>query len=229
VVHEFLEGDGAGRGNICADTQFFNTPIQDSSRNKDAEKYKKDASLLEEALSTETDDFLISRYTFYAAQTNRDAGNPGKALDFYLKRAEMGFWDEERYMSYFGAGKLMEELKYPEESIINTFLKAQEVNPNRAEALHYLTKYCRTHDRNQLGYIMAKEGIQKTFNSDFLFTEMWVYDYGMQDEFSIVSYWAGHYREALESCQELLKNKLVPRRQIERIEKNLNFAKEKLP
>lgn len=229
VVHEYLEvPPQCSRGDVNHSTEFYNTPIQDSARNKDSEKYKKDAKLLENALNTPLSDFLRSRYTFYAAQSNRDAENPGRALDFYLKRAEMGFWDEERYLSYLNAGKLMEQLNYPEEYIINTFLKAQERNPNRAEALHYLVRYCRTHDRNQLAYMLGKEGLKKNFDKDFLFAETWIYEYGMEDEFSVASYWAKQYKESSESCLRLLKNKALPDYQLQRVQDNLKFALQKL-
>ena len=45
------------------------------------------------------DPFLISRYTFYLAQSYRDCGEKEKALANYMKRAELGFWNEEIYVS----------------------------------------------------------------------------------------------------------------------------------
>jgi glycosyltransferase involved in cell wall biosynthesis len=228
-VHEYVESPpGASYGEVSHETDFWNVPIQDSSRNKDPRKFQKDAKLLEEALATEEDKFLRARYTFYLANSYRDAENPHFALERYLERIEMGFWEEERYMSCFKAAQLKEQLNHSEDSIISTFLKAQEHNPNRAEALHGVVKYCRTHDRNHLAYILGKEGISKTFNGSFLFAEPWVYDYAMVDEFAIAAYWAGHYRESYDSCQELLKNPKFPKDQLPRLSKNIGFAKDKL-
>ena len=228
-VHEYLEAPpGSSSTEINHETEFWNTPIQDSSRNKDPRKFQKDAKLLEEALATEKDEFLRARYTFYLANSYRDAENPYFALERYLERAEMGFWDEERYMSYFKAGQLKEQLNHSEESIISTFLKAQECNPERAEGLYGAVKYCRTHDRNQLGYILGKEGIKKTFNDNFLFAELWIYNYAMMDEFAIAAYWAGHYRESYDICQKLVKNPKFPKDQLPRLHQNISFAKDKL-
>ena len=228
-VHEYLEAPPeASYTEVNSETEFWNTPIQDSSRNKDPQKFQKDAKLLEDALVTEQDAFLCSRYTFYLANSYRDAENPYFALDRYLERAEMGFWGEERYMSYFKAAQLKEQLGHSEDSIISTFLKAQEHNPDRAEALHGVVKYCRTHSRNHLAYVLGKEGISKTFNDNFLFAEMWVYDYAMVDEFAIAAYWAGHYRESYDSCQELLKNPKFPKEQLARLHQNISFAKDNL-
>lgn len=230
IIHEYLEPPpGSSHADISYETEFWNTPIQDSSRNNDPRKFHKDAQLLEEALATEKDDFLRSRYTFYLANSYRDAGIPHLALPRYLERAEMGFWEEERYLSCLEAARLKEQLNHSEDSIISTFLKSQEHSPNRAEALHGAVKYCRTHNRNQLAYMLGKEGINKTFNSSFLFSEMWIYDYGMVDEFSIAAYWAEHYQESYDACQELLQNVSVPSSYLPRIERNLKFAKDKLP
>lgn len=72
-VHEYLEApDGCSSQNINHETEFWNIPIQDSTRNKDLQKYQKDTKLLEDALATEEDKFLLSRYTFYLAQSYRD-------------------------------------------------------------------------------------------------------------------------------------------------------------
>ncbi|MBV8399509.1 MAG: hypothetical protein JOZ17_12325, partial [Acetobacteraceae bacterium] len=56
---------------------------------------------------TETDPFLVSRYTFYLAQSYRDCGEKEKALENYLKRADLGYWDQEIYISLLEAGNLM--------------------------------------------------------------------------------------------------------------------------
>jgi len=61
--------------------------------------YRRDAAVLERALETEQDAFLISCYTFYLAQIYQDAGEREKALTNYLKRAELGYWDQEVFVS----------------------------------------------------------------------------------------------------------------------------------
>jgi len=40
--------------------------------------YRQEAGLLERALATETDPFLVARYKFYLAQTHLDAGDKEK-------------------------------------------------------------------------------------------------------------------------------------------------------
>ncbi len=229
VVHEFLDGyNFQTRGSVNLPTQFYNHPIQDSTRNKNPRKFQDDAKLIEEALETETDDFLRARYTFYAAQSHKDCNQLGKALDFYFQRMEMGHWEEECYQSCLKAGLLQEQLGYPKDVIISTYLRGLEFNSSRAEIYHYLAKYCRLNGRDHFAYLMSKEGLTKKIKKHFLFTETWIYNYGIQDEFSIAAYWSGHYSESLEYCQRLLFNKTLPEEQLPRIQTNLDFAKSKM-
>ena len=240
VVHEFLDSKGGfSRGQVDHETQFFNNPIQDSARNKNPRKFQDDAALLEEAIANETEDFLKARYTFYAAQSYKDSTASivepeermefaQKAIDLYLKRIKMGHWKEECYQSCLKAGNLQEDLKYPEETIICTYLKGLEFNAERAEIYYYLTKYCRTHDRNHFAYTLSKGALNKTIKRSFLFTEKWIYDFGILDEFAISAYWSGHYKESYDACQKLIKNPLLPPIQHKRIQQNLNFAKDRL-
>ena len=58
-------------------------------------------------MRSEEDAFLRSRYTFYLARSYRDAGDTAKALENYLKRAELGYWTEEVFKSLYGAAQLL--------------------------------------------------------------------------------------------------------------------------
>ncbi|MGH1574692.1 glycosyltransferase [Methylobacterium sp. P31] len=85
VLHEFLD---------CKDA-FLASPISlsmrrgdDGAPHRDPTTYARDASILENALATETDPLLISRYTYYLAQSYRDSGEPRRALEYYLRRCE---------------------------------------------------------------------------------------------------------------------------------------------
>ena len=90
VVHEYLD---LPSGPLSRDTAkgFAIRATTEGARSANPRKYQDDAIALERALATETDPFLISRYTFYLAQSYRDCGEKGKALQAYLKRAELGF------------------------------------------------------------------------------------------------------------------------------------------
>ncbi|MBV8661787.1 MAG: glycosyltransferase family 2 protein, partial [Hyphomicrobiales bacterium] len=73
VLHEYLKAppDNPRRGLAQG---LYVEDGRDGARNKNPHKYQDDAALLERALLTETDPLLVSRYTFYLAQSYRDCG-----------------------------------------------------------------------------------------------------------------------------------------------------------
>lgn len=225
VLHEYLD---CYEPILSRDTAkgLYNIPIQDSARNTDTQKYQNDAKMLEEALKTETDPFLISRYTFYLAQSYKDCEQKGKAIYWYNKRAELGGWNEEIYCSLYQIGRLKEIMGYPEDDIIQSYMRAHEKCPLRIEALHNAIKFCRTHGRNHQAYIIGKYARSLPVNKSGLFVETWMWDYGLDDEFSIACYWSGHYEEGYRVCEKLIHK--IPENQKLRIQQNINFFKEKL-
>lgn len=202
VLHEYLTCDGAGpNGDVHGIRMLVN---QDGARRKDPQTYRNDAALLEAALRTETKPFLIARYRFYLAQSCRDCGEREKALEHYLARAELGFWQEEVFVSLYEAAKLKEGLGYPEQEVIEAYTRATDAAPWRIEALHGASRFCRYKGRNEEGYQIAKRGLETSAPPLGLFVEHWIYEYGLQDEFAVNAYWSGHMRECLEACLKML-------------------------
>ena len=64
VLHEYLECEAA---RTTGQLPIVMRIVSDGARRNESETYKRDAQLLEGALTTETDPFLIARYTFYLA------------------------------------------------------------------------------------------------------------------------------------------------------------------
>ncbi|MFO1392373.1 MAG: glycosyltransferase [Steroidobacteraceae bacterium] len=225
VLHEFLTCEGAGPAGKLPLLYRMNF---DGARRRDPSTFEKDARVLEQALATETDPFLKSRYTFYLAQSCRDSGDQRRALDLYLDRAGQGYWQDEVYVSLLEAARLMEQLDYPEQQVIDAYLKAAQAAPRRAEALHGAARYCRIKQRYEEGYRYAKAGLKIKQPSDGLFVEASVYQWSMLDEYSIHCYWVGRYRDSLEACLTLLTGEHCPEEHRERILANGAQAKQKL-
>ncbi|MGI4829057.1 MAG: hypothetical protein ACRYFU_12825 [Janthinobacterium lividum] len=201
---------------------------RDGSRSQDPQKYQRDAAMLERALETETDPLLISRYTFYLAQSLRDHGEPAKALPLYLRRAEQGFWAEERFLSLYEAAKITALLGHPGSEVVGLFLAAYELCPIRAESLHGAMRFCRNRNLFHQGYLIGKHAVTISQPSQGLFLEDWIYRYGIFDEFAVLAYWSGHFAEASTYARLLLDEPSVPNLERPRIIANLRFAQEKL-
>ena len=227
VLHEYLEAPPGELTRATAVGVHIEI-IGGGDRHKNPTKYQDDAARLEQALTEETDPFLTSRYRFYLAQSYRDAGEPERALENYLLRAELGYWDEEIFISLYNAAKLKDALGYPEDDVIAAFLKATDVNPTRAEALHGAARYCRVKGRNEEGYQLARRGLAIAKPDGGLFVENWIYHYGLLDELAVNGYWSAHYSESLDACLKLLGGDALPHEQRERIAQNARFSAGKL-
>ena len=233
VLHEFIDTAeralswGPGKVKFGNARGFHISSTRQGARNEDPDKYRKDAQLLEKALSEEKDKFLRSRYTFYLARSYRDAGEKEKAIAYFLKRAELGFWADEIYISLFSAGQLQQEIGKLDEALAS-FQRAYQTAPRRAEALHAASRLCRESKRFAEGYEYARRGLAIPLPSGGLFVEPWRYEYGLLDELAVNAFWSGKYQESLDACQRLLREGKMPQQMHDRIKKNAQFAADKL-
>jgi hypothetical protein len=226
VLHEYLE---APPGVVRAGAQGLHVLVgHEGARSQNPHKFADDAALLERELETETDPFLVSRYSFYLAQSLRDSGQTERAHSTYLRRAEQGHWVEEVYVSVLRAAQLSETLRRPVDEQIATYLRAYEMVPARAEALHGAAAVCRKSGRYQLGYLLARQGLSITRPTSGLFLDQAVYDYRMLDEFQVNAYWAGRYEESLDAGATLLRDNLFPESERARIVANCEYALQKV-
>ncbi|MGY3698533.1 GR25 family glycosyltransferase involved in LPS biosynthesis/glycosyltransferase involved in cell wall biosynthesis/lysophospholipase L1-like esterase [Bradyrhizobium sp. USDA 3240] len=227
VLHEFVEAPADAHGRETA-PGFAIQIGGGGARSQDPLKYRKDAALLERALQSETDAFLRSRYTFYLAQSYRDCNEPEKALPHYLARAEMGFWQEEVFISLYSAARLKEALAYPEDDVIAAYQRATDAQPQRAEALHGASRYCRSKSRNKQGADIARGGIDLPIPIGALFVEEWIYEFGLLDEFAVNAYWSADYEGCIDACLRILQIPSIDEGVKRRVEDNLRFAKDRI-
>ena len=202
VLHEFLEPWDLPGATIVEGLYVWSG--RDGARSGNRKKYLDDSATLEKALLTEEDTFLVSRYTFYLAQSYRDCGEHDKALTNYLKRAQQGFWLEEIFFSLYQAGMLQESLCFPPEAVLATYSRASEASPNRAEALHAAARYSRSLGRYEEGYEYAKRAAVMQMPDVAMLTEGWVYEFGSLEELARNAFCIGRYQECIEACQRLL-------------------------
>ena len=225
VLHEFLD---------CAEARTTgHLPLQirvseGGRRRRDPDTFRRDAAILREALARETDPFMAARYTFYLAQTYRDSGAVREAVDTYLKRATLGFWDEEVFFSLYQAGRLMERLRADPDEILAVYRRAGEVRPSRVEAAHAASRFCRGIGRNRQGHAIAKEALGRPLPGDGLFVERWIYAYGLADEYAVNAYWASAMQDCVDGCLRALESDELPAGDRRRILANLRSATDAL-
>ena len=198
----------------------------DGARNQvDAqEKYGRDAQVLERALEKEPEN---ARYRYYLARSYRDAGNPQKALENFLKRAEMGGWEEEVWHALHMVGEISAQLdRY--HAAVAAQLQAYQLRPSRAETLCSLARLHRVRNEHHLSYLFAQQAVRIPKPDDLLFVDDSAYEWRALDELCIAAYWVGEYQQALDTANKLLKDSALPADQRERVEQNRRFAASKL-
>ena len=225
VLHEYLVCEAARPAGHLPIVMRRN---HDGARRRNPETYRNDAAVLERTLAEEPDPFKRARYTFYLAQSYRDCGEAVKAIDCYLARASMGFWNEEVYVSLLAAGRVMEMLGWPRPNTLAIYARATATCPGRIEAAHAAGRLCRLNDDFAAGYEATIGVLGCPMPRGGLFLEPWIYAYGLADEVAVNAYWSGHFHEATDASLRALESAELPPGERPRLLKNLRFALDRL-
>ncbi|WP_313901760.1 glycosyltransferase [Methylobacterium sp. J-088] len=208
VLHEFLSCPGVERMPILP---LAMRRGDDGARHRDKTADARDIALLEGALAGETDSFMVARYTMYLGSTYDAAGEYRKAFDCFLKRADLGGWDEEIYFSLLMAAVNAERVGEPDDRVLQLYDRAILIRPARAEARHGASRLCRQKKRFADGYRYAEAGLALELPSEGISLNPWVYDYGLLDEFAVNAFHIGQYGACGYACLKILGRPDVPR------------------
>ena len=186
VTHEYVKAP-AGSKTAQFERDFcFIKDIGDGGCKTD--KFLRDIKLLTKGLEDVPNN---DRYTFYLANSYRDAGQYEKSIETFKKRVELGGWIEEVWYSYFSIGRCYKFLNdWP--NAIYYWLEAYAYHPKRIENLYEIIHYYRNAGKNDLAYTffaLADYQRKKNTSWDYLFLQKDIYDYKIDYEMSIIGYY----------------------------------------
>lgn len=192
VTHEYIKTpENSISGSFNNDTLFIND-IGDGGAKTD--KFERDIRLLTKGLEENPNN---DRYTFYLANSLKDAGHYERAIEMYRKRIEIGGWVEEVWYSYYNIGKCY-VLLHEMEKAICIWMEGFDYYPKRLEAIYEIVKYYREHGKNKLAYlyyvIADKSRTKWGASSDYLFLQKDIYDYKLDYEITIIGYYTNDDR-----------------------------------
>ena len=142
VLHEYAKcSENINISSHTIEGQYFIDSRRLGDRNKDPQKYLKDALVLRNAIKNKIDPDLIARYIFYTGQSYRDCNDTKKSIKYYKKRTQMGGWPEEIYVSFMEIGNALIKQKANKSEIIDAFMNGFKTLPARAECLFFLSNY----------------------------------------------------------------------------------------
>jgi len=215
VIHEYPKCEDEAHIGSLTDKGYYIEARCEGARSKDPLKYEKDAEMLSHELAVNPQS---TRAAFYYAQSLRDAGQAVKAVDAYKKRAVMGGWNEEVYISVLNVIRMWGDL--------SLLWKAAGIK--RLEVAAEAMRICRLRsDFNQEVYAFAAQcSIVLKEPKDGLFIEPEYYKWIFWDEFSIFAYYTSHYKESYMAA--LRAEHGCPDGHRDRIRKNVEFALDKL-
>lgn len=158
-----------------------------------SDKFVRDLKLLLEDYNENPENY---RTVFYLAQTYECLGQVDKAIEWYLKRVEMGGWEEEVYIAKLRAGKFSNNLQM--------LLEAYSYRPIRLEALYEAALRLRNAPNVVISLLESK--VSYKLPSDVLFVEKYIWDFALKFELAQAYRNVGRVDESNSLFSDLLKS-----------------------
>lgn len=208
VTHEFVKTTPGSVYEQVDKGLLFIDDIGDGGAK--ADKFERDVRLLLKGLDENPGN---DRYTFYLANSYRDAGQFDNAIQRYKDRIKIGGWHEEVWYSYYSIGKCYERMgDMP--NAIHYWLEAYQFYPNRIENLYKIVNYYRSKNQNVLAYSfyeMANHELSRNNSNDHLFLEKEIYDFKLDYEFTIIAYYRNPKNmDVVKCCMKVLAHPNAP-------------------
>ena len=216
VIHEYI---------VCREPNITQTFItgdyyvvsgRSGSRNKDAEKYLKDALILEKAYeeTLAKNDSLFHRYAFYCANSYKDHGDYNTAIKWYkITLSHEKQWDQEKYMSCYHIYNCYKALKEEEHGFFY-LVKAFKFDCERVECLYPLiVHYCceQMYNVSYQYYLNIKDFYETRYLTSNLLNKLFIsldkYDYFVPYYMIIVAYRVKQMETGIKMYEILFKKK----------------------
>lgn len=179
------------------------------ARNKDPEKYLKDALILEKAFNEafEKKEPIYNRYCFYTAQSYNSCNKHEKAIEYYKKVLTIDNWIEEKYVSCIEIYDQYDQLKQNKEGLYY-LIESFKYSNRRVEGIYRLIKYYCINGPIEAAYAyytMISEYYETKYIYDnvanHLFAKKDEYDFYLPYYMVIVSQKVGRY----DTCIKMLE------------------------
>ena len=153
VLHEYITCCEHSSEPTIIQGNYYTISGRTSQRNKDTNKYLKDALVLEKAYeeAVQNKDDIYNRYGFYCANSYYDAQQYDEALKWYKITLENKNWAQEKYVScqrIYNIYKIRGEI----EMCMFYLVKAFAYDTQRVECLYELVVYYCKQDMNNVAY-----------------------------------------------------------------------------
>jgi len=142
VLHEYPASIETVDPPIDIEGDYYFISGRSGARNKDPNKYLRDAEILEKAFeeAVESKDPIQNRYCFYCAQSYNSHGNKLKAIEWYKKVLEIDNWYQEKYVSCLEIYDLYESMNQLNNGLAY-LVESYKYDKHRIECFYRLIKH----------------------------------------------------------------------------------------
>jgi len=153
VLHEIITCIEYTNSSETITGNYYTISGRTSSRNRDENKYLKDALILEKAYEEciKSNDSLYHRYGFYCANSYFDSGKWENAIKWYKTTLNNDNWSQEKYMCCLRLFQCYNNLKNTETGIFY-LIKSFEYDKERVECLYELVVHYCLKNLNDVAY-----------------------------------------------------------------------------
>jgi tetratricopeptide (TPR) repeat protein len=165
VLHEFITCIESNHTSAIITGNYYTISGRTSNRNKDSNKYLKDALILEKAYedAVKNSDDIYNRYGFYCANSYYDCGKYEEAIKWFKITLQNKNWEQEKYVSCLRLYKCYNSLNQKETGMFY-LIKAFSYDKERVECLYELVVHYCVNDMNDVAY--SYYNIVKSFHND---------------------------------------------------------------
>jgi hypothetical protein len=153
VLHEYIECLEKNKSStLTGDYYIISGKCGD--RSKDSNKYMNDALLLEKEykIALNNKDNIYKRYSFYCANSYKDANDQDNAIKWYKNTLSFdGNWLQEKYISCLRLYELYDKQENIENGIFY-LIESYKYDSNRVECIYNLIKYYCIKKQNNIAY-----------------------------------------------------------------------------
>ena len=153
VIHEYIHCLKPNPAMTTIEGDYYVVSGRKGNRSKDANKYLKDAQMLEEAYkeAKQADDKLYMRYAFYCANSYKDCGKHADAIKWYKLSLTLDNWSQEKYMCCLNIYKEYTSLSEQDKGMFY-LVESFKYDTERVECAYALIHYYLQHDLPNVAY-----------------------------------------------------------------------------
>ena len=177
VLHEYIECLEKNTTNHL-NGNYYIISGKCGNRSKCNDKYIKDALTLEKAYETALNngDNIYMRYSFYCANSYKDANDTCNAIKWYKNTLTLNNWTQEKYICCLNLYDLYDKKKEIENGIYY-LIQSHKYDNARVEGIYHLVKHYCIHNHNEMSYLfytLIQDYYENTYIKDTFCNKLFI-------------------------------------------------------